>query len=147
MKKAWIENDKVRDICHGNPDELYHPDVAQFYDTDVPDDAENGDGWIDGQIVKPPDPVPVEPVPPEPVYPKVSPVEFKLLFTSAERIAIKAAKETDPILEDFFEIVEDPRLTQVDLGLTSTQQAIQYLAGIGIIAQDRISIILSGVVV
>ena len=42
MKKAWIENNVVRDICEGNPAELYHPDVAVFYDTDVPDDIKNG---------------------------------------------------------------------------------------------------------
>ena len=35
MKKAWIENDRIRDIALGNPDELYHPDVAKFYDTEV----------------------------------------------------------------------------------------------------------------
>jgi hypothetical protein len=31
-----------------------------FYDTLVPDDAANGDGWVDGQLVKP------EPPPPAP---------------------------------------------------------------------------------
>jgi hypothetical protein len=60
MKYAWIEADKIRDICHGDPVSCYHPDVAQFYITLVPDDAENGDGWIDGQLVKP------EPAPPAP---------------------------------------------------------------------------------
>ena len=59
MKFAWIENDKIRDVSPGEPSELYHPDVAKFYDTEVPDDAENGDGWMNGQLVKPaPPPVP-----------------------------------------------------------------------------------------
>ena len=60
MKYAWIENDKVRDVAHSNPIEIYHPDVAVFYDTQVPDDAVNGDGWVSGALVKP---VVVEPTP------------------------------------------------------------------------------------
>lgn len=60
MKLAWIENDSIRDICPGDPATHYHPDVAVFYDTQVPDDAVNGDGWINGQLVKP------EPPPPAP---------------------------------------------------------------------------------
>jgi len=58
MKYAWIENDKVRDVCHGNPQDCYHADVAKFYDTQVPDDAENGDGWVNNQLVKRPIPEP-----------------------------------------------------------------------------------------
>jgi hypothetical protein len=53
MKYAWIENDRVRDICHGDPNECYHPDVANFYNTQVPDNAVNGDGWVNGALVKP----------------------------------------------------------------------------------------------
>jgi hypothetical protein len=63
MKHAWIENDTVRDVAHSNPAEIYHPDVAKFYDTLVPDDAANGDGWVNGQLVKPEPPIPVKPAP------------------------------------------------------------------------------------
>ena len=60
MKYAWIEDNKVRDVAHNNPAEIYHPDVAKFYDTQVPDDAVNGDGWVNGALVKP---VVIEPTP------------------------------------------------------------------------------------
>jgi len=60
MKYAWIENDKIRDVAHSNPAEIYHPNVAKFYDTQVPDNAVNGDGWVNGALVKP---VVVEPTP------------------------------------------------------------------------------------
>jgi len=53
MRKAWIENERIRDIAHSEPTDIYHSDVAVFYDTEVPDDAVNGDGWIDGVLVKP----------------------------------------------------------------------------------------------
>lgn len=144
MKKAWVENGRIRDVASGNPEELYHPDVAKLYDTDVPDDAVNGDGWDGVTLTKPviPDPVPVEP--PVSVLPKVSPVEFKLLFTAVERVAIKAS--TDPIVQDFFSIVEDPRLTFVDLALQSTQDALAYLETLELIAAGRKDEILTGVV-
>jgi hypothetical protein len=62
MKYAWIEDNKVRDICQGgNPAEHYHPDVAAYYTTQVPDNAENNDGWVNGELVKPviPEPTPL----------------------------------------------------------------------------------------
>ena len=60
MKYAWIENQRIRDIAPGNPVEFYHSDVAVFYSTQVPDDAVNGDGWVNGALVKPviPEPTP-----------------------------------------------------------------------------------------
>lgn len=61
MKYAWIENDKVRDVAWTDPVKIYHPDVAALYDTLVPDDAANGDGWVNGQLVKPEPPPPAPP--------------------------------------------------------------------------------------
>lgn len=145
MRKGWIENDRIRDIAPGDPDALYHPDIAKLYDTEVPDDAANGDGWINGQLVKPEPPAPVEPPAPAPATPpQVSPVQFKLLFTPQERVAIKAARATDPVIDDFYDIVDDVRLTHVDLGLKSTQAAIGYLAQQGLIDQSRVSEIMQG---
>lgn len=87
--------------------------------------------------------LPTEILPPAEA-PRLSPVQFKLLFTPAERVAMDAAKVTDPVLKDFFSIVDDPRLTYVDLGLESTKQAVQYLAAKNLIASDRVAQILSG---
>jgi len=145
MKKAWIENGVIRDICNGDPNELYHPEIAAFYDTDVPDEAENGDGWVDGQLVKRPAPEPTPEVVNQPVQrPIVSPVEFKLLFTPQERVAIKAARASDPVIDDFMDIVEDQRLTQVDLNLQSVQDALGYLVAKGILTEERKAQILEG---
>lgn len=96
-----------------------------------------------------PDPV-VEPpavVPPaDPVPPKVSPVEFKLLFTPAERIAINTARASDAALEDFFSIIDDPRLSVVDLNLQSTKNGLDYLISKGLITTNRKTAILTGVI-
>lgn len=54
MKYAWIQDEKIRDICQGgDPEKHYHPDIAKLYDTQVPDDAKNGDGWLNGKLVTP----------------------------------------------------------------------------------------------
>ena len=53
MRYAWVENNRIKDVAWGNPDELYHADVAKFYSAQVPDTAENGDGWVNGKVVKP----------------------------------------------------------------------------------------------
>jgi hypothetical protein len=80
MKYAWIENDKVRDVAWTDPVKIYHPDVAVLYDTLVPDDAANGDGWVNGQLVKP------EPPPPTPPAPRTwSESDFRAGMTLAEK--------------------------------------------------------------
>lgn len=143
MKKAWVENNVIRDICQGDPAECYHPDVAIHYATDVPDTAENGWILVDGTWEAPPVGTPFEPVT---IYPSVSPVEFQLLFTSAERVAIKAARATDPIIDDFMDIVEHPKLTFVNLNLASTQSALDYFISLNILTSDRKAAILTGVI-
>lgn len=57
MKKAWIENGFIRDVAHATPSEIYHPDIATLYDTDVPDTAVNGATLVAGVWTNPPAPV------------------------------------------------------------------------------------------
>jgi hypothetical protein len=60
---AWIEQDKIRDICRGGaPSDCYHPSVAKFYSVEVPEDAEPSMVLIDGVWGFPPPP-PVEAIP------------------------------------------------------------------------------------
>ena len=103
-------------------------------------------GWVrtDGQWAAPaPAPQP-EPVP---TYPKVTPVQFKLLSTSPERVAIKVARATDPVVDDLWELVEDPRMTEVDFGLKSVRDSIEYLATAGLIEPERVGEIIIGTLV
>lgn len=60
MKKAWIENGVVRDICPADPALSYHPDVAAFYSTDVPDATVNGATLVEGAWVNPSPPTEAE---------------------------------------------------------------------------------------
>lgn len=145
MKKAWIENNIIRDIAQGDPAAIYHPDIASLYDTDVPDEAQNGDSYVDGVWAAKPEPVVQEPVPPvPPVPPKVTVIEYKMLFTSTERIAAKAS--TDPVIVDLRDLMDDPRTSHVDLSLQSISDALDYMTAIGLIAEGRKAEILTGTV-
>lgn len=140
MKYAWLESTTIRDVCQGNPVDLYHPDIAQHYDTEVPDSAENGDTWDGTTLTKPAPPTPPEPVVAKP--PKVSVIEYKMLFTSAERIAVKAS--LDPVIIDLQELMNDPRTVNVDLSLKSIGDALDYMTYLGLIAPGRKAEILTG---
>lgn len=62
MKYAWIQDEKIRDICQGgNPEDCYTADYAIYYDTLVPDEAQNGDGYVNGQWIPAPPPAPLPP--------------------------------------------------------------------------------------
>ena len=122
MKYAWIENDQIRDIAWTDAVDIYHPDVAKFYDTQVPDDAVNGDGWVNGQLVKP------VPPPPPPLPPRtwsVSDVRFKL--TLSERVKWDNNK-TDTIKTAKVEF-------SAALEQTQTEEVLQMLVDAGDISQ------------
>jgi len=141
-KQARIIDDVAVDVVTGDPADFFHPDIAIQFEI-VPNQVESGwrrspdtGTWTAPELI-PPTPASVE-------APKVSPVEFKLLFTAAERVAIKASRASDPVIDDFFSIIEDPRLTHVNLGLQSTKDALTYLEAKGLITTERRQEILAG---
>ena len=138
---ARIINNVAVDVST-NPQEQFHPDIATEFEP-VPDDVQAGWARNEAGEWEAPAPTP-EPTPAPTESPKVSPVEFKLLFTAGERVAIKAARASDPVIDDFFSIIEDPRLTHVNLGLQSTQDALGYLETKGLITDARRVQILAG---
>ena len=139
---ARVINDVAVDVST-DPANSFHPDIAREFEQ-VPDEVKPGWVRIDGEWAAPtPTPQP-EPVP---AYPKVTPVQFKMLFTSPERVAIKAARATDPVGDDLWELVEDPRMEYVDFGLKSVRDSIEYLATAGLIAPERVAEIISGTLV
>ena len=71
------------------------------------------------------------------VVTEVSPVEFKLLFTPQERITLRTARATDFVLQDFFDIAEDPRLTKVELTLPSTVAALDHMVSKNLLTAER----------
>jgi hypothetical protein len=136
---ARIVNEIAVDVCT-DPDTQFHPEIAAEFEP-VPETVERGWRRVDNTWSAP-EPEPIS----EPVveYPIVSPVEFMLLFTSAERVEIKTARQRDPVLDDFFQLLEDPRLQTVRLGQPSVQDGLNYLASLNMITEQRKQEILQG---
>ena len=78
-------------------------------------------------------------------HPQLSPVQFKMCFTAQERLAVKGLLATDAVLADAYSILDDPRLTTVDLSLASNQAMIDYLVTLGVLTSDRAAQVKAGV--
>lgn len=132
------------------PHEHFHPSLAVEF-VEVPAEVQPGWHLENGQWQAPPA---VEPHPvPEsaPSYPTVGPIHFQMLFTAAERLKAKELCASDPMLDDFWELIEDPRTDVVNLSLQSVQTAVQYTleavkaAGVEVDVPARKAAILTGV--
>lgn len=141
MKFARVIDNVAYDVRADSPEGFFHPDVAAQF-SEVPNTVQ--EGWVKtGTKWAAPDAVP-EPAPSAPAYIQVSPVQFKLLFTPPERVAIQAARGEDAILDDFYTILDDPRLTHVDFAIQGNRNAIAYLALQGYITAERVEQIIRG---
>ncbi len=135
--KMRLVNGVVTDLSE-DPDNHFTKEIAQQF-IDVPNNApENlAFGWkydIDTNTFTAPPELGPAPEPPEPTEPappqfnkKPTPSQFFLLFTAFERVALREAAKSNPIIADWLEILKDERLTYVDLTLESTQQGVMYL--------------------
>ena len=65
--------------------------------------------------------------------------EFKLLFTSAERVASKALKASDPIVSDMFDLIDDIRTTHVLLSLPDIVGMLEHLVSVGVLTDERVN--------
>ena len=151
MKKAWIENGVIRDVTVEDPYKVFHPDVAENFSTDVPSYVEAGWSLLDNVWTAPEAPLERE-IKPDPAITIISPTVFKRRFTLAERTAIALARSkrdsTDPTelqlalaLDIFFEDLDDPRLTEMDLTDDTVTQGLAFLVSVNIITQERADII------
>lgn len=120
-----------------SPETDFHPDIAAQF-VSVPDPVRPG--WVKVAGVWQ---APAAPEPVAAVAARVSPVQFKLLFTAAERVAIKAARASNAVVDDYFSIVDDARLTHVDLGLSSTAAGLAYLVAKNLLTAERAAAILA----
>ena len=137
--------DNVAVDVSSDPPSCFHPTIASDF-VEVPISV--CQGWLyDTNLGTWSAPEPT-PEPTLELYPTtLTPVEFKLLFTSPERVAIKEASKTDPIIEDFLEIMNDLRLKEVILTLQSNIDAIHYLVSKNLLTEERGEEILAGKVI
>lgn len=110
-----------------DPENCFHPLLAVDF-VDVPDEVTHGWRLIGDAWQAPSEVAPVSPeVPPEVGNLAPTSPEFLLLLTLLERAAIRAAGPTDLVVKDILKMVDDPRVTFVDLTNPSVVEAINYL--------------------
>lgn len=73
----------------------------------------------------------------------VTAIEFKLLFTSIERVQARELAKTDPIVADMFGLLDDPRTLSVNLYMPQIISMLDYLVAQGILTEERKAQILS----
>jgi hypothetical protein len=59
-------------------------------------------------------------------------------------VALNQAKASDPVIADFFSLVDDPRLLEIRLGSNAVASAIQYMVDNDYLEQARADKILKG---
>lgn len=86
---------------------------------------------------------PAPPAPPAPHYEtKIGKAEFLMLFTSGERVAIRAERASDPVIDDFFLILEISEF--IDVKEETTISGVNYLASKNLLTPQRAAAILKG---
>jgi hypothetical protein len=142
--KAWIENDTVRDIVAVDPNDVFHPDVAALYVTDVPEGCVVGATLVDGVWTNPPPP-PVEIAPPpapEPVRTVLSKLDYMNRFTDEELAGIYQAAKVSVAVEVWLEKFK--LATDIDTTDPRTVAGCEALEAAGLLAPGRAAQILSG---
>lgn len=110
---------------------------------------------LDGTTFQLPDDNPEPSALAGPVRTAFPPPTFLLLFTGAERVAIRAAraytgadavrKQAAAVLNDWFSIIEDPRLVSIDVANPSTRDGLAFLVSVGLLTAERKAEIEAGV--
>lgn len=71
----------------------------------------------------------------------ITKLAFKNRFTQAERIALRTASQTDPVVFDFMDLVSDA--TFIDLSRQDTMEGVNYIESQGYIDEGRADDILT----
>lgn len=61
---------------------------------------------------------------------ELSVADFKLRFTSQERIYLETLKNSDNVVKDLFLLLDDPRTLKVDVDNQQVQEGIDYCIGL-----------------
>jgi hypothetical protein len=130
MRYAKIENGKVENVIVLLDEDL--PKMPSDWTLIKSETANIGDDYINGVFVAQ---APAYVEPPAITEKFITAIAFKLRFTAPERVAIYAS--TDAMVKDFVSLLDDPRLTQVDLMLPTTIQAVEYLQQAGLLTAER----------
>jgi len=122
------------------PAEHFHPSIAVDF-VEVPDNVRPQWRLIDGDWQEPDLAPELPPAPEAPSDMRVTQLAFLQRFTLAERMSIRAARTTDPVVDDFMDLVD--KATFIDLARDDTEAGVGYLVQIGKVTAERAESILT----
>lgn len=147
QKYARVENRLVIETLSipsdVNIENYFVPQIVQQFIA-CPDEVEQNWTYEDGEWKEPKPPEPLEPPkPPEPHYEtRIGKAEFLMLFTSEERVAIRAERNNDPIISDFFLVLEISEF--IDVKEDTAINGVNYLVSKNLLTPQRAAAILKG---
>lgn len=147
QKYARVENKLVIETLSipsdANIENYFVPQIVQQFIA-CPDEVEQNWTYEDGEWKEPEPPKPLEPPkPPEPHYEtRIGKAEFLMLFTSEERVAIRVERNNDPIVSDFFSVLEISEF--IDVKEDTTINGVNYLVSKNLLTPQRAAAILKG---
>lgn len=115
----------------GDPGPL-PPELRGRAASELLDLAGLGEAWA-GVTYQPAPPPVVDPEPP--VIRWMSQADFKRRLTASERIAVRAARSLDPVIDDFLDILDST--TNVNLDDPDLINGLAYMVALGLIAPER----------
>ena len=141
MKKALVRNGEIVDIA-AQPYEIFCPEIAALYDTEVSDNINPGAKQTNGKWGNKAEQQ--QPVAPSAVVQTVSltPPEFWMLFTPEEYYSI--GHHTDKMAEQATTLLGDARLQKINLGHFFVQRFMDKLIELKIIDEARKAQIVKG---
>lgn len=120
-----------------NIEDYFVPQIAAQFIA-CPDEVEQTWTYEDGEWKEP-----APPAPPAPHYEtKIGKAEFLMLFTGEERVAIRAERASDPVIDDFFLILEISEF--IDAEESTTINGVNYLVSKNLLTPQRAATILKG---
>lgn len=144
QKYARVENKLVIETLSipsgANIENYFVPQIAQQFIA-CPGEVEQNWTYEDGKWKEPKLPEP--PKPPEPHYEtRIGKAEFLMLFNSEERVAIRAERNNDPVISDFFLVLEISEF--IDVKEDTAINGVNYLASKNLLTPQRAATILKG---
>jgi hypothetical protein len=138
MKYAKLENNVATEVVSAEAYATFNATVKALF-TQCPDSTVAGATLTGTNTWTPPA------APAAPALPTLTPIQFYMAFTPAERIAIKAS--TDPEIAEFWATYQlaVQTSTPIDPNLNSVVDGLEYLRARNILASDaRIAAIRAG---
>lgn len=110
-----------------DPEQCFHPIIAAEFVV-VPNHVVRGWRLVSDSWQAPSGVEPVTPeVPTETGNLTPTPPEFLLLLTLQERVAIREAGSADLVVQDLLRMIDDPRVTFIELTNPSVVETLNYL--------------------